>query len=149
MRSTVTEERVHATASEVHAVLADPYTYPRWLVGTKRIRRVSPEWPEPGSWFDHAVGFGPMVLPDRTTLRDIESPHLLTLLARARPALEAVVQFDVTPTGEWCTLRMTETPVGGFKHVARFVRPLVKLRNQRSLRHFKNVVETSRGHSRA
>lgn len=139
--TSVTEQKFLVTATELFAVLVDPDTYPRWLVGTKEIRMVSSDWPAPGSSFKHRVGFGPISIPDRTTVRDIESPKRLTLFVRARPVLEAVVQFDVTNTGESCVLKMTETPVSFYNIVAPLARPLIRVRNERSLQRLKDLVE--------
>ncbi|MGZ8819000.1 MAG: SRPBCC family protein [Mycobacterium sp.] len=140
--ATVTEKAFVVTATELFAVLVDPDTYPKWLVGTKNIREVSSDWPAPGSYFKHTVGFGPIAIPDRTTVRDVETPRMLTLFVRARPVVEAVVQFDVTSKGDTCTLRMTETPVGVFKVVAPLTRPLIGARNERSLQRLADFVDT-------
>lgn len=137
----VTEQKFLVTATGLFAVLVDPDTYPRWLVGTKEIRIVSSDWPTPGSSFKHRVGFGPISISDRTTVRDIESPNRLTLFVRARPVLEAVVQFDVTNIGRSCLLTMTETPVGLYKIMAPLAGPLIRARNERSLRRLKDLVE--------
>jgi uncharacterized protein YndB with AHSA1/START domain len=142
MKPTVCEQSFEIPSTEVFAVLIDPTTFPDWLVGTKRIREVSTDWPEPGSYFTHTVGFGPLKIPDRTTLRDVESPRLLVLYVRARPLIEAVVRFDVIANGLNCILQMSETPAGGYKIVAPLARPLIKARNERSLRRLKQVIDS-------
>lgn len=140
--ATVTEKTFVVAATEVFAALVDPDTYPQWLVGTKNIREVSSDWPAPGSYFKHTVGFGLIAIPDRTTVRDVETPHMLTLFVRARPVVEAVVQFDVTSNGDTCTLRMTETPVGVYKVIAPLARPLIQARNERSLLRLAAFIDT-------
>ena len=43
------EVMVSATPEEVFDVLDDAYAYPKWVVGTRRVRAVDPEWPAVGS----------------------------------------------------------------------------------------------------
>ncbi len=63
---------VAATADEVFSVLPDPWAYPKWVVGAKRIRHVDPEWPAPGARFHHTVGAGPASLDDTSKLVEVE-----------------------------------------------------------------------------
>jgi hypothetical protein len=144
---TVTEQAFDTSADALFAIIVEPDTYPEWLVGTKTIREVSADWPEPESFFKHAVGFGPVAIPDTTTARAVAAPTMLELLVRARPLIEAVVRFDISPTSSGCVLRMTETPVGIFKLVAPVAQPLIRLRNERSLHRLKALVERGTGSS--
>ena len=137
----VTEQKFAISPAALFDVLVDPTTYPKWLVGAKHIREISPDWPAPESWFKHTVGFGPLAIPDRTTLRDVEAPIMLELLVRARPAIEAVVRFDVVPKADGCLLRMTETPAGLYKFVSPLAQPLIRARNERSLRRLRDLVD--------
>jgi hypothetical protein len=142
---TVTEQTFEASADALFAAVINPLTYPQWLVGTKKIREVSPRWPEPSSFFKHTVGFGPLAIADSTTARDIDAPHMFELLVRARPILAALVRFDVVPKGHGSVLRMTETPVGIFKLVAPLTQPLIRARNERSLQRLRSLIdETAR-----
>lgn len=140
---TVTEQRFDVSQVALFAVLAEPETYPHWLVGAKGIREVDDEWPAVGSSFKHVVGFGPLVIPDRTTVREIEAPLTLELLVRARPLLEAVVRFEVEDLGSGCRLRMTETPAGIYKFISPLAQPLIRARNERSLRRLLGVVSAA------
>ena len=54
------------------AVLIDPETYPRWLIGATAIRDIDDDWPAPGSKFHHVVGVGPLQIPDDTEVLAIE-----------------------------------------------------------------------------
>lgn len=137
-----TEQTFLVPASDLFAVLTDPETYPHWLVGTRHIRAVSSDWPVPGSFFKHTVGFGPIAIPDRTTVRGIDAPDMLELLVRARPAIEAVVVFQVAPTESGCALQMTETPVGLYKVMSAIAQPLIRLRNERSMTRLKAFVKS-------
>jgi hypothetical protein len=126
---------------ELFAILIDPATYPEWLVGAKRIRDVSPRWPAPKSDFRHVVGFGPLEIPDRTTVVRVEPPDLLELHVRARPLIEAKVRFEIAATPSGCRLTMTETPVGIHRLVRPLVQPLVRARNARSLDRLAAIVD--------
>lgn len=137
----VTEQTFDVGPADLFGVISDPYTYPEWLVGTKQIREVSADWPDPGSFFRHTVGFGPVAIPDRTDSREVVIPCVLELLVRARPAIEAVVRFEITIRDGGSRLRMTETPVGPFKFLAPLAQPLIRARNERSLRRLKSFVE--------
>jgi uncharacterized protein YndB with AHSA1/START domain len=139
-----TEQTFDVSVSDLFATLANPDTYPHWLVGAKRIRSVSDDWPQPKSFFEHVVGFGPAVIPDRTTVRAIDPPHMLEMLVRARPLLEAVVRFEVRGSATGCTLVMRETPAGVYKAISSVAQPLIRARNERSLRRLQEYVE-SRG----
>ena len=144
---TVTEKTFDVSPATLFAAVVEPETYPQWLVGTKKIREVSPDWPEPQSYFKHVVGFGPLAIPDTTTARDIEALHMFELLVRARPAIEAVVRFEVIAKGSGSLLRMTETPVGIFKIAAPLIQPLVRARNERSLSRLASLLERAASRS--
>jgi uncharacterized protein YndB with AHSA1/START domain len=139
---TVTKRTFSIPAAELFEVLVEPTTYPRWLVGAKKIREVSPQWPQPGSYFKHTVGFGPIAIPDRTTVRELQRPRLLVLFVRARPLIEAVVRFEVNDVVGGCELVMTEQPAGVYKLAAPLTQPLVRLRNERSLQRLQDVVDS-------
>ena len=139
---TVTKRTCSTPAAELFEVLVEPTTYPRWLVGAKKIREVSPQWPQPGSYFKHTVGFGPVAIPDRTTVRELQPPRLLVLFVRARPVIEAVVRFELNDIAGGCELVMTEQPVGVYKLAAPVTQPLVKRRNDRSLQRLQEVVDS-------
>ena len=140
---TVTEHRIAATAATVSAVLADPTTYPQWLVGAKRIRSVDHDWPSPGSSFEHEVGVGPVEVRDRTEACFWQAGRELDLRVRARPLLVADVRFDIEPAGAGTLVRMTESPRGVYRVFAPLIAPLVRWRNARSLHRLAELVEGS------
>jgi uncharacterized protein YndB with AHSA1/START domain len=108
-----TEVDIDAPRAAVFGVLTEPSTYPDWLVGARRIRRIDGEWPQPGSSFHHSVGFGPLLIHDRTEVVGLERPSLLVLDARAGPLGRAGVRFRLLPTGTGTHLRMNEEPWSG------------------------------------
>lgn len=137
----ITEQQFHVSPSRLFDTLVHPDTYPRWLVGTRKIRNVSDDWPHPGSWFTHVVGFGPIAIADRTTMRGCDRPTSLEMLVRARPVIEATVRSDVLPSTDGCTLRMTETPVGAYKLLSAVAQPLIQARNARSLKRLRSLID--------
>lgn len=137
----ITERHIPATVAEAYATLVAAPHYPDWLVGAKRIREVSADWPARDSWFEHVVGFGPIQVADRTTSLGTEPDVMLELLVRARPFIAATTKFELTAQpGGGCFLRMTETPTGVYKVLSAVAGPLLRLRNERSLQRFAAVV---------
>jgi uncharacterized protein YndB with AHSA1/START domain len=120
----------------VWATVADPRTYPSWLVGAKAIRDVDAGWPAPGTVFHHRVGFRPLLIDDCTSVVEVEPGRLLTLRIRATLALQAIVRFELhdEPTGT--RVRFEEEPAR--RRLGNLVRPvmdpLTHLRNAASLR---------------
>jgi uncharacterized protein YndB with AHSA1/START domain len=137
------EIHVAAPPEAVFAVLSDPRSFARWVVGSREIRAADPGWPAPGTTFDHAVGAGPFLLSDSTTVQTSEPPHLLRMLVRARPLTQAVVTLQIQPEAGGSRIVMDEhaadrrslilfNPLG---------EPLVRVRNAESLRRLRRLAE--------
>ncbi|MBI2709610.1 MAG: SRPBCC family protein [Actinobacteria bacterium] len=132
---------VHALVpiERAFAAVADPRTYPEWLVGAKRIRDVDDGWPEPGTRFHHRVGLvGPLTLPDSSTVIEVDAPNRLVLEVRARPLLRGRVTYELARTdgsdGRPATrISMDERPLGRLRFVAPLLEPLIRGRNRASL----------------
>lgn len=133
---------IPAARDAVFAVLADPYTYPRWVVGAERIRHVEGNWPEPGARFHHVVGMFPFHLRDSTGVVEMTEGHLLVLDARARPAGRAQVEFVLDETPGGTRVRMTEFPTGAPATLIPepIIDASIKHRNRRSLARLEAVV---------
>ena len=131
----------------VFAALANPLTYPEWLVGAKEIRSVDADWPAPGSSFRHRVGLiGPLTLADSTSSCEADAPDLLVLEVRARPAGRARVTFRLTaPTSTRTRVEFSEVPVGAARLLTPIAAPLAVLRNTRSLDHLDRFLQARRG----
>jgi hypothetical protein len=139
-----TSREIGAGATAAFAVLIDPETYPRWLVGAQAIRSVDPTWPEPGSKFHHVVGFGPLRLADSSEVLEIdEAAMILRLKVRARPLIAAVATFQVIGTESRCVITLQEEPAQ--RTIGNLVRPAMDpathVRNHRSLRRLAHVIE--------
>jgi uncharacterized protein YndB with AHSA1/START domain len=130
----VVEKSMPARAQKVFDVISDPTTYPEWLTGAKRIRRVDRDFPRPASEFEHEVGAGPLTVKDTTEVEEIRANHMLEMVVRARPFLVARVRFEVfAESGPSSHLRLSETPIGFYRLFAVLINPLIKARNTRSL----------------
>jgi uncharacterized protein YndB with AHSA1/START domain len=138
-----TSRELVVSPTDAFAALVDPETYPRWLIGTDRIREVDATWPQRGSRFHHVVGAGPLRIADSTEVLDIEPDALLRLRVRARPFIAAVVTFRVIGSGRSCVVSIEEEPA--LRTIGNIVRPVmdpvIHVRNHRSLRRFAGLVE--------
>lgn len=139
-----TAREIDAPPSDVFAVLADPETYPEWLIGASEIRDVDNNWPSPGSKFHHMVGVKPFVIPDSTEVIDVEPDRRLKLRVRSRPLLVAEATFELVGDDERCVVTLTEEPA--FRPLGDVIRPitdpLIHVRNHRSLRRLADVVRS-------
>lgn len=138
-------EVIEASPRQVFSVLVDPTTYPRWLVGARRVRSVDGNWPEVGSSFHHSIGLGPARVAGSTSVRRCREPEELVLGAGMGPLGEASVRFELVPTSAGTLVRLEEEPArGAVRGVWRLARPLVKLglwgRNAASLEALARVV---------
>lgn len=141
------ETEIDAPVTDVWDVLVDPYAYPEWLVGARRIRAVDPAWPQVGSHFHHVVGGWPFRIKDTTRVREVVAPTRLVLEARARPVGVALVTLTLEACGPDRTrvVFLEEPSAGPVKYLPR---PLLKAttrgRNGESLRRLRKLVEARR-----
>lgn len=137
------EIRIEAPPEAVFAVLADPRSFARWVVGSRTIRRADPAWPAPGTAFDHAVGIGPLALKDSSLVQESQPPHLLRLLVMLRPLSKAHVTLHLTRAGGATRVEMTEVAADTRSRLLfnPLTDPLVRLRNAESLRRLKALAE--------
>jgi uncharacterized protein YndB with AHSA1/START domain len=138
------EAVIEADLDEVWAAIADPQTYPSWLVGAKLIRAVDPDWPTPGSRFHHRVGFGPISFDDHTDVVEIDPPRRLVLRIRATFAIQALARFELSQRPDGTHVRFEEEPAR--RLVGNVVRPvldpLTHGRNVASLRQLQRLLTT-------
>ena len=134
---------IDAPPDAVFGVLADPRSYARWVVGSRAIRAADPQWPAPGSSFDHAQGVGPFILKDSTTVLACERPTLLRLRVQARPVSIAHVTLRLTPQGAGTHVVMDEGPADLYSWLTMnpLTEPLMRMRNHESLKRLKRLAE--------
>ena len=137
------EIHIDAPPAAVFAVLADPRSFARWVVGSQRIRAADPEWPAEGTTFDHEVGLGPFTVADSTSVRSVDPPYLLELLVRARPFTQAVVRLELRGDGLGTAVAMDEHPADRRSRLVfnPLTDPLIRLRNAESLRRLRALAE--------
>jgi len=130
------ETFIPASPAAVWQVLSEPRSYGHWVVGSKEIRDVEGNWPDPGSRFHHSVGIGPFTVKDHTESEKAVAERRLELKAKARPLGTAKVTLELTPEGNGTRVVMIEDP--GDALTALVFNPLTHLlvrgRNAESLR---------------
>jgi uncharacterized protein YndB with AHSA1/START domain len=132
---------IAASPESVFDVLAEPRTYPDWLVGAQRIRGVDADFPSKGAEFAHSVGpTNATTIDDATEVLVVDRPHRLKLLARAG-LLRAQVDMLVELAGDGSVVRFRERPVGWAMVLTPLLRPGLAARNIESLRRLADLVE--------
>lgn len=136
---------INASPASVFAVLADPHSYQRWVVGAKEVREADEEWPEPGSELHHSIGFGPFTLKDNTKVVSADLPRQLVLCARGRPLGAAIVEFTLIPEGGGTRIQLREWIVRPrlLAILNPLVAPVVRIRNTETLHRLSDVVRAT------
>jgi uncharacterized protein YndB with AHSA1/START domain len=147
--ATVVSLEMDATPEEIFAVLSDGYVYDEWVVGSKRIRAVDPDFPAPGSQFHHTIGAGPVDIKDSSKVLEADPPKRLVLSVRFRPAGTATVELTLEPRDNGKTrVVMKETPESGAVRALALVTSLMLLvRNELSLWRLRRLVVSRRAKS--
>lgn len=108
-----TSTHIAASRDQVWAVLADPWSYATWVVGTVKIRDADPTWPAVGSKLHHSVGAWPLLLDDDSEVLECEPQSRLVMQARGWPAGEARVELVLHDEGDVTRVGMLEQPTHG------------------------------------
>lgn len=139
--------RIDLPIQEVYEELLRPENFGEWVVGAKKVRGTSGNWPSEGAALHHTVGVGPLTLKDTTTIEEMDPPRRLVLDARAWPVGNARVELTLVSTTEGFThVIMVEDVVGGPAKLipAAINQRMVHLRNRRSLRRLRDLVLRTR-----
>lgn len=125
----------------VFAVLADPWSYGHWVVGSDTIRDADPGWPAVGTRFHHRVGVGPLKVDDHTEVVECDPPRRLVLHAKARPLGTARVALDLERRGGGTLVTMVEEAGDPLTKIAFWgvTHLLVRGRNAESLRRLEEL----------
>ncbi|HVL33089.1 MAG TPA: SRPBCC family protein [Actinomycetota bacterium] len=136
---------IDAPPTRVYDTILDPYAFPKWVVGARRIRGVDEDWPAVMTSFHHEVGVWPLTIKDKTTMLGHESDSLVRLRARAWPAGEAEVRIKLEDTGGGTLVTIEEEPAAGPLRAMwnPMLVPALHARNQVSLQRLKKLVEQS------
>jgi uncharacterized protein YndB with AHSA1/START domain len=133
--------RIDAPREEVFNMLADPRTYPDWLVGAQRIRDVDDQFPQPGTKFEHSVGPNEATtVDDDTEVIETQGHRHLVMEVHVGP-MRGEVEFDLKKRGDATEVIMRERPTGPALLLTPLIRPLLALRNQKSMRQFAQMVQ--------
>lgn len=142
---------VPAHIETVFEYLLDPSCYPRWLIGTDRIRATDPQWPQPGARFHHTVGFPPVKISDHSEVLEVDAPNLLRLSVHASTLVRGIVTFTLRGDADETILCIEEEPER--RLVGNLLRPLLDpithVRNHNSLRRFARMVAEEEAARRA
>ena len=134
---------VAAPPERVFEVLLDPRYYGHWVMGAREIRGWDDDWPAIGSRFHHTQGKPPLTINDHSVLEDIDPPHRLQLLAKARPTGTFRVTLHLSPNATGTHVTMIEEPGDRLTKIASS--PLLHLmlrgRNEISLQRLKDIAE--------
>ncbi len=135
---------VSASPQDVWAVLADGWSYDRWVVGTTAIRGVDRDWPAEGTSLEYTVGLGPVHLDDLTTVRIAEPRRRLELEANAWPLGTARISIEVLPWGQDSVVVIDEHPLRGPGwHLQNpLLEMALSLRNRRMVHNLAELVES-------
>ncbi|WP_055598677.1 SRPBCC family protein [Streptomyces aureus] len=140
---------IHATPSQVWAVLGDGRRYADWVVGTSESRVARGLWPELGSVLEYTVRLGPWTVASTTVVRRVDVPQELELEVDSGPLGTARVAIEVRPWGDEALTIVDEHPlrgIGGTLHNAA-VDALIQLRHRSMLARLANVVEEQASHA--
>ncbi len=132
---------IDAPRDDVFNTIADPRTYPDWLVGAQKIRSVDPAFPAPGTKFEHAVGpTQEMTADDDTKAIAVQGHRRLVLEVHLGP-LHGEVEFMLKKRGDNSTeVRLRERPMGPAAALTPVLRPALAARNKVSLRNLAKFV---------
>ncbi|MBA2497679.1 MAG: SRPBCC family protein [Acidimicrobiia bacterium] len=138
-----TRQPIRSPLDAVFDVVANPRTYPRWLVGARDIGAVDAGWPAAGTQFHHRVGVaGPFTVADTTQCCRVERPTLLELEVRVRPFGRGRVVFTFADLGDGITeVVVDEVPIGSLRPFAPLLELPTALRNRRSLQRLAALIE--------
>jgi hypothetical protein len=129
------------TPEAVFAVLRDGKSYEHWVVGTRAIRVVEPDWPAPGSALHYTVGWGPLRKDDETRSCAYEPDRRLELEAHAWPAGTARIELRAEAVAGGTRVSIDEHPLRGPAKLLH--NPLadlaIKLRNVETLRRLERL----------
>lgn len=140
------ELTINASINEVFGVLADPYSYAYWVVGSDEIRAADNNWPAKGSEFKHTVGVWPLKSHDHSYVEEVDEPRLLRLRVKARPFVDGRVWLELSKFGNRTRVAMYEDAANTLSKLVLnpLTQPLVRLRNEAALRRLAELATNKR-----
>lgn len=144
----VTERRMSGvTPRQVFDVLRDGFSYGDWVVGTRTIRAVDPEWPTKGSRLHYTVGYRPLRKDGHTSVLSYRPDVEIELEAYAWPAGAAHIRITARPVDDGALVQIDEAPSRGPGRLLHnpLTDLLVKARNVETLRRLEARAAGRRG----
>lgn len=137
---------INAEIGKVFDLLADPWSYADWVVGSDRIRKADANWPDVGSEFKHVVGVWPLKSHDHSFVEAVEAPNHLRLRVKARPFVTARVWLDLKPGGAGTVVEMYEDAADPVSRAVLnpLTQPLIVVRNKIAIRRLRDMAEGRR-----
>ena len=99
--------------SDVWAVLSDGKAYGDWVVGTRGVKEVRGDWPQPGASLHYVVGHLPLRKDDVTRSVDVDQGRRLRLEAHAWPAGSLHIELALHDAPDGVTVSIVERPKRG------------------------------------
>jgi len=119
----------------VWGLLADPFSYPYWVAGTKRVVATTGGWPAPGARLFHRWGLRPFVIADHSTVTRCDPGRRLELTAFVRPLAVVDVRIELSARAGGTDVALTESIVSGRALAVPWLARLIQdRRNARGLR---------------
>ncbi|MBJ7905615.1 SRPBCC family protein [Streptomyces sp. NPDC003656] len=139
---------IERAPADVWSVLADPYRYADWVVGTAETAPREGDWPELGSSLSYTIPLGPRVAEGYTVVRRFDPPQYLELEARSGIG-SARIAFEIRPWGENTLVIVDEHPLSGLGNRLHntLLDAVIQLRHRGMLARLARVVEET--HPRA
>lgn len=131
---------------DVFDALRDGQTYGHWVVGTRGVREVTPDWPQPGTAIHYVVGYAPVKKDDYTVSIAYEPDRVLELEAHAWPFGTLGIVIRVEPDADGSTVVIEESPKKGVLKALHnpLVDAAIRLRNVETLRRLEQQARLKR-----
>lgn len=134
---------------DVFDVLRNGESYGDWVVGTRRVREASANWPGPGAALHYEVGYSALRKGDRTLSVAYQPDELLELEVQAWPfgSIRVVITADAVADGTKVVIE--EGPKEGVLTAvpSPLVDAAIGLRNVETLRRLEKHAQRVRGTS--
>lgn len=132
---------IDAPIERVFEVLRDPFSYPRWVVGTRTVVAADSEWPGVGSRFSYETGRSLLRYRGETRVVQADPPRRL-LLKTSLPVGAVDIDIELREQGGRTIVELSETaPASPLRSS---IDAALHVRNWQTLARLKALVEETR-----